>query len=274
MMQKAGIAKPLQMLTLLTVVFLGDRAGAADKPPRPIWLHINGIGGERRMDHTLIRGLKAGGFDADYEFYDWTHGEDGLTALRNFTQNRKEADKVREMILRFAKERPDRPIYLSSHSGGAGIAVWALEDLPPDVKIESLLMMAPALSPTYDLSKALSHVRGKAYVFSSRYDSVILKTGTRMFGTIDRKFCEAAGLDGFVKPEGADDREYRKLVPQPYRRQWLLQYGNAGTHISAMGYQFSRLYIAPMLKKDLRAGAEPLTPRPVHAGRAAAAGES
>ena len=32
-------------------------------------------------------------------------------------------------------------------SGGAGPAVWALEALPPDVRVDSVLLAAPALSP-------------------------------------------------------------------------------------------------------------------------------
>jgi len=35
---------------------------AAKEMPRPWFLHLNGIGGERVCDHTLISGLTAGGF--------------------------------------------------------------------------------------------------------------------------------------------------------------------------------------------------------------------
>ena len=35
-----------------------------------------------------------------------------------------------------------------------GLAVWALEKLPDDVKVDTVLLMSSALSPTYDLSKA------------------------------------------------------------------------------------------------------------------------
>lgn len=215
---------------------------------KPFLLHVNGIGGERSIDHSLISGLQAGGFDAEVEYFDWTHGEDGLVVLRAYDRNRQEAEKVRDIIVRHAKERPNQPIYLSCHSGGVGIVVWAMEDLPPEVKVEWLLMLAPALSPSYDLSKALSHVKGKAYAFTSPYDTIILKTGTKFFGTMDRKYIEAAGLDGFVKPPGADDRQYAKLVAQPYQAQWLRMYGNPGTHIGATGTKFAREYIAPLLR--------------------------
>ena len=52
--------------------------------------------------------------------------------------------------------------------------MWALEKLPDDVMVDDLVMVASALSPQYDLSKALKHVRGKAYAFNSMLDVLIL----------------------------------------------------------------------------------------------------
>src|SRR3954469_11787261 len=59
------------------------RAGENTTETRqPFFLHLNGIGGERIIDHTLITGLRAAGFDADYQIYDWTGGDIGITALQ------------------------------------------------------------------------------------------------------------------------------------------------------------------------------------------------
>ena len=62
--------------------------------------------------------------------------------------------------------------------------------------ILTVFLLASALSPEYDLSKALGHVRGKVYVFTSPGDSLVLGTGTRLFGTIDGIKSDAAGLNG------------------------------------------------------------------------------
>ena len=86
----------------------------------------------------------------------------------------------------------------------AGPAIWTLERLPGDVKVACFVMLAPALSPTYDLSKGLAHVSGSAYCFNSPDDDMVLGTGTNLFGTMDGVRCDAAGRVGFVKPPDAD----------------------------------------------------------------------
>jgi len=136
---------------------------------------------------------------------------------------------------------------LFAHSGGAGIAVWALEDLPDDVFVQSLYLLSPAISPKYDLSKALKHVNGHVYVFSSPGDIFVLGIGTSTFGTIDGVKTNAAGLKGFVQPDSAaDPLQYAKLVALPYNPEWV-KYNDFGDHIGPMSRAFSRSIIGPIL---------------------------
>lgn len=232
---------------VILLAILGLPGGYAWGKEKVFLLHLNGVGGEKNVDRMLVAGLAAGGFEAEVTMYDWTRGQEGLAALQAYEENQKESEKVANLILAQHKANPGQPIYVTCHSGGVGIAVWALERLPEDVRIEAMVMVAPALSPAYDLSRALRHVRGKVYVFTSPLDKYVLSAGTRMFGTIDRKYCDAAGLGGFVRPEGADATEYEKLSPQPYQREWFGKYGSMGNHISAMGTKFAWMYVAPLL---------------------------
>ena len=220
---------------------------AAKEMPRPWFLHLNGIGGERVCDHTLISGLTAGGFDADFHIFDWTEGETGIVALQRYDQHKIEARKAADLIIQQFTASPGTPIYLTGHSGGAAILTWAMELLPDEIKIESVAMFAPALSPQYDLTKALKHIKGKLYVFTSPHDFVVLSTGTKMFGTMDGVRCDAAGLKGFVQPKAADAEQYKKIVPQPYQRSWALRYGNVGSHICCLRPKFARDYVAKLL---------------------------
>jgi alpha-beta hydrolase superfamily lysophospholipase len=148
------------------------------------------------------------------------------------------------MIEDRARANPEARIVITGHSGGSGLAVWALESLPDDVRIDTLVMLAPALSPQYDLSTALRHVK-RAYAFNSEHDPV-LGPGTRAFGTIDRIMTNAAGRVGFQKPDGADDEQYAKLVQVPYDRGFLLL-GNIGDHIGPMMPRFAAKVIAPLI---------------------------
>lgn len=234
-------------------------------------IHLPGIAGEQNLDRRFIRGLRAGGCDGAIEIFDWTAKDPGLGALFARKRNEQQAEKVAGKIQQILKDEPGAKLRIVCHSGGAGIAAWALERLPDDAKIESIVFIAPALSPKYDLSKALAHVRGKAFALTSVNDVIVLGAGTRMFGTIDGKKEEAAGLRGFKTPdEPADPKQYDKLVQLPYQDAWM-EIGNIGDHIGPMGREFAEKVIAPLLQDR-----EPPLPatRPAHAARVAGASPS
>jgi len=192
--------------------------------------------------------LKLGGVSAEFDCYDWTCGEPGIPALQAYERNRAEAKKIAERIASRYRADPSSPIELTSHSGGAGLLVWALESLPDDVMVDSVLMLAPALSPGYDLTKALRHVRKQVYVFISANDGIVLGSGTKMFGTIDRVHTDAAGRVGFTRPDGADAAQYAKLVTRPYDAAWNDKYHHNGDHIGVMSKRFAAGLLAPLLK--------------------------
>ena len=231
-------------LTLLCTAVL--RAETAVLPVNPFLLHINGVGGRRSIDQTLVIALKQAGYKGEVRMYDWTGGKIGIEALLAHERHHAEARTIADIILARHKADPNAPIHITAHSGGAGLAAFALELLPPDVRVESVFMFAPALSPEYDLTGALKHVTKNLYVFSSPHDTVVLAAGCKLFGTIDGVKCEAAGVNGFVQPATADPEQYKKLIHYPYRISWLRKYGNAGSHICAMRYPFARGYIAPL----------------------------
>ena len=235
-------------------------AAAADEASQPKarehLIHLPGIAGARSLDRYFVAGIRDGGYRGEVEIYDWTAGEPGISALLARARNEKQADKIAARIEKLLKADPELKIRLVGHSGGAGLATWALERLPEGVQIETLVFVAPALSQRYDLSKALAHVRGKAYAFTSPNDVLVLGAGTRMLGTIDGVKEEASGMRGFTKPEGADDEQYAKLVPMPYTAAWM-ELGNIGDHIGPMGRTFAREVISPIVQ-----GREPPATRP------------
>lgn len=221
-------------------------APATAPAPRPYVLHLPGVSGTSIVDYTLRAGLRAGGFDGPFEIYDWTCHDPGIPALHARARNEDQAQVVADMLTKQYRAHPDQPIYVTCHSGGSGPATWALERLPADVKVACFVMLAPALSPTYDLSKALARVSGPAYCFYSERDDMVLGTGTKLFGTIDGQRVEAAGRVGFQKPPGADDLAYAKLIHRPYESSWT-RYGHIGGHIGCMGSPFVEAIVAPLM---------------------------
>lgn len=215
-------------------------------PAKPFVMHLPGVSGTSNVDYSLKEGLQAGGFDGPFEIYDWTCHDPGIPALHNRARNEAQAQIVADKLTEQYRAHPNQPIYLTCHSGGSGPATWALEKLPPDVHVRCFVLLAPALSPTYDLSKALSHVTGHAYCFNSPLDDLVLGTGTKMFGTIDGIYCDAAGRVGFQKPEKADGTQYAKLILEPYQQAWA-RYGHVGGHIGPMGNTFVEAIVAPLM---------------------------
>jgi hypothetical protein len=219
-------------------------------PPAPVVkpyvMHLPGVSGTSIVDFSLREGLRKAGFDGPFQIYDWTCHDPGIPALHNRVRNEEQAAIVADLLTRQFRAHPEQPIYLTCHSGGSGPAIWALERLPADVKVFCFVMLAPALSPSYDLTRALSHVSQHAYCFNSPDDDLVLGTGTKMFGTIDGVRCDAAGRIGFQQPPTADAMQYAKLIHQPYQSAWM-RYGHIGGHIGCMGTPFVQAIVGPMM---------------------------
>ncbi len=253
---------PLLLVVLLCVAWAPARARTAEREAAPRrddhehLIHLPGIAGARSLDRQFVAGLHDGGYVGTSEIYDWTVGDPGIGALLARRRNERQAGRIAARIEKLLADDPGRKIRLVGHSGGAGLAAWALERLPEGVQVETLVFVAPALSQRYDLSKALARVRGKAYAFTSPNDAIVLGAGTRLLGTIDGVKEEASGLRGFTKPDGADDAQYAKLVPMPYTAEWM-DLGNTGDHIGPMGRAFAREVISPIVQ-----GHEPPATRP------------
>jgi pimeloyl-ACP methyl ester carboxylesterase len=197
----------------------------------------------------MVSGLREGGYAGRLAMHDWTEDHEGLEALLNQPLHERESQRVAEALTKRYRENPGRRMIITAHSGGTGIAVWALEKLPDDVKVDTVVMLASALSPDYDLTAALRHVRGKVYAFNSLTDTLILGVGTRTFGTVDGVKCDAAGRCGFVLPDGADGEQYRKLVQVPYNAAWMAL-GNIGDHVGPMSSLFARDVLAPVVRGE------------------------
>jgi len=239
------------LIALMSVWGVGTALAADTTQPsqnsRAFLVHMPGIDGYCPCDRRTLTGLLDGGVSAHTQVYDWTDHDPGLHALHAQQRNRQEAANIASILADHARNFPAVPIDLTAHSGGCGVAVWALEQLPDDVDVDTVVLLAPALSPKYDLSKALRHVRGNVYVFSSVNDTIVLYSGTRLFGTIDGVLGEAAGYRGFVQPPGADAEQYKKIIPCPYQTDWQ-QYGDFGDHLGTMNRPFAAAVQAPLLR--------------------------
>jgi len=212
-------------------------------------VHLPGIAGETDFDRMWVEGLGEGGLADHLEVYDWTKPNIWIAALHAYDHNRAEARVISSRIAAKLKADPQARIILTGWSGGCQVAIWALEELPESASIQSLIIVAPSITPTYDLTSALRHVRGKMYAVTSPGDFVVLGIGTSLFGTSDGTYTVSAGLIGFSRPPEGDARQYEKLHQMPFDAKWI-RYGDLGDHTGAMSKIFAREVLAPALREE------------------------
>jgi len=212
---------------------------------------LDGVGGWNWLPRLTRIGLDRGGVDAGIVIYNWAIGPLGLWVadLLAERRNRRMARDLADVLLAYRERRPGRPVTLIGHSGGGALAAWTLEALPDDAPVDRALLLAPALSPRYNLAHALGRVRHRATATYSWGDLALMGLGTTLFGTIDRRFGPSAGLVGFRLPPGLTPVQrdaYAKLRQVPWRPR-MIRDGHLGEHIGWTGIRFARRVLAPIV---------------------------
>jgi hypothetical protein len=222
--------------------------------PRGLVIVADGVGGLDLCGIALRYALGAEKMPHAVELVPWGHGLGRwLADLTDVANRDSHARLVAQNVRRYKTERPLDPIYLVAKSGGSGVVVKALE-LLDEQQVERVVMLAPALSPSYDLSNALRAVRREMVVFWSPLDVIILGAGTRVFGTIDRVKTASAGLVGFrVPPLGSSNhnkgQQYDKLRQIRWRPR-MAAAGYLGGHFGPDNPLFLRRYVVPLLRVE------------------------
>ena len=211
-------------------------------------LILPGIGGSSPGLRALSREITATGaaVDMDAAVWDWTRVESpvslfGLPNITNHPRNVRRAERLAAEIVTWQQQHPDRRLTLMGHSGGGGMALMAVERLPPgaSVNLERVVLLSPAVSPCRDLSPVLRRTRNGIFNYHSRADRFILHLSTRIFGTMERERTAAAGCVGFAR---CDPR-----VEELCWTRSMIRHGNRGGHFGAFRIPFARRFILPEL---------------------------
>lgn len=212
---------------------------------------LPGIEGRGLLNEAICTGLNKGGIDWAIELYDWTTGVPGnyLYHLRAESRNRREAIRIAERVQSYSRAHPGRPVVLVGQSGGGAIAVWAAEALPLRGAISGIVLLAPALSPGYDLAPALDKTQRGIVSFYSPRDWIFLGMGTSIYGTMDGKYTQSAGRVSFRTPEIRRRPAYAKLFQASWNRD-MSETGYTGGHLSSGAEKFVATYVAPLLRAD------------------------
>jgi pimeloyl-ACP methyl ester carboxylesterase len=209
-------------------------------------LVADGVGGLDLCGTGLQYAAARAGLTHTVRVVPWCHGFGRwLRDLTHVANHRAHAEAIAAEVQRFREVNPKAPVFLVGKSGGTGIVAKALERLPEGT-VERAVLIAPALSPEYDLSTALRAVRRELVVFWSPLDVFVLGVGTRLFGTVDRVGSVAAGLVGFRAPASADPRQYAKLRSVRWHPK-MGATGYFGGHVGPDSPRFLWRYVVPLL---------------------------
>ncbi len=226
----------------------GDRG---DQSPRGLVMIIGGIGGLDWCGIALRHLLKNRRPEYTIQVFPWGLGFGRWHAdLTNIINRDAKARLIAETIRLYRAGQSGCPVFVVAKSGGAGVAVKALE-LLDEHAVECAVLLAPAVSPSYDLTAALRAVRREMVVFWSPLDFLVLGAGARLFGTIDRVRTIGAGLVGFRVPavnaaDPARSREYAKLRQVRWHPRMVAS-GHLGGHMGTDSPLFLRNYVVPLL---------------------------
>jgi len=214
-------------------------------------ISLDGVGGYNWLPRLLRRGLDRGGVGAAIVIYDWSVGPLGLWLADLFAadRNRTVAAELADTITAYCDRFADRPVTLIGHSGGGALAAWTLEALPDGCRIHRALLLAPALSPRYNLAPAARGVRDRLFVTHSWGDFGLMGLGTMLFGTIDRRHTPSAGWVGFRLPRAlspADRQAYAKVRQIGWRPRMMAD-GHIGDHMGWTVPRFARRVLAPIV---------------------------
>ena len=215
--------------------------------------YLDGAGGGTAKQNWVAGvadGFLAAGYKGAGEMFSWETGK-GLIEDQDapVKYKRQMAKKMTAEILAYEKTHPDAPVGILGFSAGTAEAIFALEDLPLDVKVDTVVLLGASISAHYDLTEALKRIAGKLYVFTSTHDKM-LGVAMRFSGTADReRHDKGAGIHGFALPEGASTATSAlysdKIVTIPWNPQFE-EDGDSGHHFDNIKMEFIRDHVAPI----------------------------
>ena len=217
---------------------------------------LPGIEGCSSINDSIARGLVAGQLSHAIRIIDWRRFRPwNPLHLAMERHNRTQARVVAEVITDYQRNFPGRPVHLIGHSAGAGMALFALEQLPAGHSVTTVTLMAAAVSRKFDVVRLLDRTRIGIWNFYSPFDLPTVGLGTILFGTMDRRHRVSAGALGFLLADESTQSAENFAPGGPRLHQIrfrpnMMKSWNFGGHFGSTNAVFVRQHIAPILLRQ------------------------
>lgn len=235
------------------VVLLAGCATRVIAPQRPdTVIVLPGIGGDGDVYAQVVRSLHDHGSDDCLRVYSWGYPWP-LFWLTNSSSNLHDfaERQLADQIARWRMDHPHSRIVLIAHSAGAGVVVGALSRLSGPIEVGPVILLAPSLSPDFDLRPALKHA-DIIHVFYNSNDDFWQGWGPIVFGTYDGAHRSGAGRTGFSLARFSPGEKAR-VIQHPYQGEWN-DLGNHGGHFDWMAEPFVGAIIKPLIDRSPQEG--------------------
>ncbi len=223
--------------------------------------YLDGAGGgtvKKNWAGGVRDGFIAAGYAGAGEMFSWELGE-GMMADQKASvkYKRKKAGELADRIENRVKGNPGVPVDLLGFSAGTVEVIFAMEDLPENIKIDTVVLLGASISHDYDLTKMLKRLKGKMYIYTSTHDKMV-GFFMKFSGSADRKYHdEGADIHGFVLPKGASAETRQLYADKVVTIKWNKEFKkdeNNGHHFDNIKMEFIRDQVAPLFMGKMVTG--------------------
>lgn len=209
---------------------------------------LPGIDGPSPLNASIRRGLDRGGLPYALEIYNWHNHRLGASYAFTPDACRERASEIAAHVAEYRDAHPGRTVFVVGHSAGGAIGTFAAEAMPPDAPLDGLIILAPALGPTYDVTAAIRGSGGRMINCWASND-YFLRTLTTIGQNLDGFKGRTAGQEGFCLPEDSGD-ERRRVFEMLVQIEWdksMRAQGHWGGHRGWTSGRWVAANLAPRL---------------------------
>jgi pimeloyl-ACP methyl ester carboxylesterase len=225
-----------------------SRYVADDRLDKGLVLILPGIEGPGPGSWAVRKGLEDGALPYALEVYDWRDGRLGAAYAFDEPASRKRAEEIALHIDAYRRTHIGKPVFVVGHSGGGALAAFVSEAIDEKAPLNGVILMEPALSPEYDLTKAIQGAGGHFAATSAESD-VLLRSLTTVGRNFDGIRGRTAGQDGFQLPPDAWP-ERRAAFEKVCWIRWdasMLKEANWGGHMGCTSPPWVASALAPII---------------------------